>query len=237
MRLSVKVGSCLCVRSTGLWDRLAYFSLAFLRFTMGFRFLPLLGLQTAMGRPMLLHLATSQTQPRHFSKALRGMVNWKCGACQKSFTSITHAYPFSSSSGPQEGTMGKEKEKEEKEKEEEKEKKEEKKRPQGMIDFIREYGALGFSVYTTMWIVGVPPIAVATYATDNFGLDIVEVLDMFQQEDLFGLGIRQGGVAKWQVSVALAVAINECLEPLRWLLVIPLTKRTRAFVDRGRKQQ
>lgn len=112
------------------------------------------------------------------------------------------------------------------------------KKPGKFRAMLTEYGPLGIGVYLGMWAVGIPPLYAALAATNNFGMDPSAILDYVGTDTLFGYDLRALTSKPKYVSIALALVLNEVAEPLRWLLVIPVTRVVRRMLDarKGRRQ-
>lgn len=119
------------------------------------------------------------------------------------------------------------------------------KRKSRMRQFVADYGALGLVSWTGLWAIGIPMLYVPLLATDNFGLDPLQILDWLnvsreQAASLVGVEVDPSEdsetlkLSPKATALVLSVFINEALEPLRWVILIPLV---RALKRRQRARQ
>mmetsp|Transcript_4257 Transcript_4257/g.15694 ORF Transcript_4257/g.15694 Transcript_4257/m.15694 type:complete len:237 (-) Transcript_4257:1012-1722(-) len=110
-----------------------------------------------------------------------------------------------------------------------------KKQPGKLRTFVKDYGPLGLVSWTGFWLAGIPVLYVGFRATDNFGFDAMGLLEHLGAREstasLLGLDPKEPISAK-TTSLMLAIAVNEVVEPVRWLVLIPFVRWARRALDR-----
>lgn len=109
------------------------------------------------------------------------------------------------------------------------------KKPGRLKAFVRDYGTLGLVTWTGLYLVGVPILFVGFRAGDNFGVDPLAALDALGSREammrLVGVEDPSAPLSANTTAIMFAVAVNEVIEPLRWVVLVPLVRSLRRRLD------